>query len=81
MLRGQRKGTQTALVVSFIALGVAVLAMIWLTIAAVIGEFPWGTWAFALVVTGLLGLFLGRIYHRINSAASISDTDDDPSRK
>lgn len=80
MSRGQRKGAQAALVVSFIALGVAVLAMVWLTIAAVIGEVPWGTWAFAFVVTGLLGLFLGRIRRRMNSGASTSDTKDDQSR-
>lgn len=80
MSRRQPKGLRTALVVGFTALGVAVLAMIWLTIAAVIGEVPWATWAFALVFTGLLGLFLGRIRHRVNAAFSRADTEDDQPR-
>jgi hypothetical protein len=77
MSRGPEKIVRVALVVSFTALGVAVLSMVWLTIAAVIGVVPWGTWAFGLVLTGALALFLGRIRHRMNSAASSSDTKDD----
>lgn len=54
--------------------------MVWMTIVAVIGEFPWGTWALGFVLTGLLGLFLGRIAYRMNSTTASSHSKNDQFR-
>jgi len=79
MSRGTEKFARVALVVAFTALAVGVLSMVWLTVAAVMGAFPWGTWAFGLVLTCALGWLLGRITHRMRLAASHADSKDDQS--
>ena len=65
----QQKVARAALVVSLCAFALAVLAMVLLTIFAVIGAFPWGTWVFALVLMCLIGFVVNRARRRVKAGS------------
>lgn len=73
----QQKVARAALVVSLGAFALGVLAMVPLTISAVLGAFPWGTWAFALALMCLFGFVVSRARRRVKAADSRSSNEND----
>jgi amino acid transporter len=73
----QQKVARAALLVSLSAFALGVLAMVPLTISAVLGAFPWGTWAFAMVLIFLFGVVVNRARRRVKAADSRASTESD----